>query len=164
MTDRRPLPSSPAALKRMQAARRRDTEPEISLRRYLHASGLRFRVDLPILPRMRRRADILFSKAQVAVFVDGCFWHCCPLHRTFPKANAAWWAEKLRTNRDRDRDTNRRLRKAGWHVERVWEHELPSEAAARIAAAVRQRTGNQKTAKQQPPPLVCRSAPSARLT
>jgi DNA mismatch endonuclease (patch repair protein) len=95
---------------------------------------------MPISAGVRRRADILFSGAKVAVFVDGCFWHCCPLHRTFPKANAAWWAEKLRTNRNRDQDTNRRLRKAGWHVERVWEHELPSEAAARIVAAVRRRS------------------------
>lgn len=139
-SDGRPSASSSAALKRMQATARRDTAPEVSLRRCLHASGLHFRIDTPILPGLRRRADILFSGAKVAVFVDGCFWHCCPLHRTFPKANAAWWAEKLRTNRDRDRDTNRRLRKAGWYVERVWEHESPSEAAARIAATVRSRT------------------------
>lgn len=139
-SDGRPPASSPAALKRMQATRRRDTGPEVSLRRCLHANGFRFRIDMPILPGVRRRADILFSGAKVAVFVDGCFWHCCPIHRSFPKANAAWWAEKLRMNRDRDRDTNRRLRQAGWHVERVWEHELPSEAAARVAAAVRRRT------------------------
>lgn len=92
---------------------------------------------MPVLPGVRRRADILFSGAKVAVFVDGCFWHCCPIHRTFPKANGAWWAKKLQMNRDRDRDTNRQLRRAGWHVERVWEHEMPDKAAARIAAAVR---------------------------
>lgn len=149
MRDQRPLPSSQAALKRMQAARRRDTAPEVSLRRCLHASGLRFRIDRPIVPGMRRRADILFSGAKVAVFVDGCFWHCCPVHRTFPKANAAWWGEKLRANRNRDHDTNRRLRKAGWHVERVWEHERPSEAAARISAAVRRRTRLQNASKRQ---------------
>lgn len=148
--DRRPAASSSAALKRMKATRRRDTKPEVSLRRFLHASGLRFRIDRPILSGIRRRADILFSGAKVAVFVDGCFWHCCPLHRTFPKANAAWWAEKLQTNRKRDRDTNRRLSKAGWYVIRVWEHELPSEAAVRVAAAVRQRTQSQKLKRQLP--------------
>lgn len=148
-SDGRPPPSSRAALKRMQAARPRDTGPEVSLRRCLHAAGLRFRVDMPVLLEVRRRADIVFPGAKVAVFVDGCFWHCCPLHRTFPKANAAWWAEKLRTNRDRDRDTNRRLRKGGWHVERVWEHELPSEAAVRIVAAVRRRARSQNALKQQ---------------
>jgi DNA mismatch endonuclease (patch repair protein) len=105
---------------------------------------------MPILPDVRRRADIIFPGAKVAVFVDGCFWHCCPLHRTLPRANAAWWAEKLRTNRRRDLDTNRRLRKAGWHVERVWEHELPSEAAARIIAAVRRRARSQDAPRQQP--------------
>lgn len=123
----------------MRAARIRDTQPEILLRRCLYSSGLRFRVDKPILSGLRRRADIVFSRAKVAVFVDGCFWHCCPVHGTFPKANAAWWAKKLRTNRNRDRDTDRKLRKEGWHIERVWEHELPNEATARIVAVVRRR-------------------------
>jgi DNA mismatch endonuclease (patch repair protein) len=147
-SDGRPTASSPAALKRMRSARQRDTGPEVSLRRCLHASGLRFRVNRPILPGMMRRADVLFASAKVAVFVDGCFWHCCPVHRTFPKANATWWAEKLRTNRARDLDTNRRLMEAGWHVERVWEHESPSVAAARIVAAVRRRTPHQDTRRQ----------------
>lgn len=120
----------------MQSAKCRDTHPELALRRLLHARGLRFRVDRPILASARR-ADIVFSTAKVAVFVDGCFWHHCPIHRTFPKANAAWWAEKLRTNRRRDLDTNRKLRKAGWHVERVWEHEAPLKAAERIIALLR---------------------------
>jgi DNA mismatch endonuclease (patch repair protein) len=124
----------------MRAARRRDTDAELALRRYLHANGLRFRVDVAIMPDVRRRADIVFSSSKVAVFVDGCFWHYCPIHRTFPKANAAWWADKLKTNRARDLDTNRRLRRAGWHVERVWEHESPSAGAARIIDAVRRRS------------------------
>lgn len=134
----RPAASSPDALKRMQSARRRDTAPEIGLRRELHARGVRFRVDRAILPGARR-ADIVFARARVAVFVDGCFWHCCPTHRTFPKANAAWWADKLKTNRRRDLDTNRKLRKAGWHVERVWEHEPSVNAAKRIIAVLRPR-------------------------
>src|SRR5207237_4362534 len=124
--------SSPAALRRMKSARQRDTKAEIDLRRLLHRAGLRFRVDWPVSAGVRRRADIVFPSARVAVFVDGCFWHCCPRHRTFPKANAEWWAAKLHTNRLRDRDTNRKLAAAGWHVERVWEHERPADAAARI--------------------------------
>lgn len=131
----RPAASSSNALNRMRAARRRDTAPEIELRRELHARGLRFRVDHPILIGARR-ADIVFVRAKVAVFVDGCFWHCCPKHRTFPKANASWWSHKLRANRERDLDTNRKLRKAGWRVERVWEHEAAREAAKRILAAL----------------------------
>lgn len=135
---RRPPASSKDALKRMQSARRRDTGPEIALRRVLHAHGFRFRIDRPILSS-NRRADIVFTRARVAVFIDGCFWHCCPIHGTFPKANAAWWADKLKTNHLRDLDTNRKLRKGGWHVERVWEHEAPLKAAARIMGAVQSR-------------------------
>lgn len=135
----RPSASSPQALRRMQAARQRDTAPEIALRRILHANGMRFRVDLPVMSGVHRRADIVFKKAKLAVFVDGCFWHCCPIHRTFPKANAAWWADKLKTNRRRDAQTNRMLVNQGWHVERVWEHEAPVDAAARIIAALRAR-------------------------
>lgn len=123
----------------MKATRRRDTGAEIAIRSALHARGLRFRVDRAVLPGVRRRADIVFIRAKVAVFVDGCFWHCCPIHQTFPKANAKWWAAKLRTNRQRDSDTNRQLRKAGWLVARVWEHESPTEAVTRIANLLRKR-------------------------
>jgi len=138
----RPAASSAEALKRMQVTRRRDTDPEIAVRRLLHAAGLRFRVDQAVLPGIRRRVDIVFAHARVAVFIDGCFWHCCPKHRTHPKANANWWAEKLRTNQVRDRDTNRRLAAAGWRVERIWEHEDPMRAAARVASIVRARLGS----------------------
>jgi DNA mismatch endonuclease (patch repair protein) len=85
---------------------------------------------------MRRKADLVFSSARVAVFVDGCFWHACPDHGTQPKHNAAWWAEKIATNAERDRDTDRRLAADGWIVVRVWEHEVPEAAAARVAEAV----------------------------
>ena len=82
----------------------------------------------------------MFVRARVAVFVDGCFWHCCPIHQTYPKANADWWATKLHANRQRDIDTNRQLRKAGWLVARVWAHEAPPAVAARITRLVRART------------------------
>jgi DNA mismatch endonuclease, patch repair protein len=119
----------------MVRQRRRDTGPEMAIRRLLHASGLRYRVDAA-LPRMRRRADLVFSSARVAVFIDGCFWHGCPEHGTQPKNNAPWWAEKIRANKERDRDTDRRLAADGWIVLRVWEHEAPELAAARIAEAL----------------------------
>jgi DNA mismatch endonuclease, patch repair protein len=122
----------------MQTTRRRDTRAEVAVRRLLHARGLRFRIDRAVLGP-RRRADIVFVTAKVAVFVDGCFWHSCPRHRTSPKANARWWADKLRTNRRRDLATNRQLRRAGWSVLRIWEHEAPAEAAARIDTIVRAR-------------------------
>lgn len=85
---------------------------------------------------MRRRADIIFPRLRVAVYVDGCFWHGCPLHGTSPKANAQWWREKLDHNRQRDEDTDRVLSAAGWIVVRVWEHEDANEAATRVVAAV----------------------------
>ena len=123
----------------MKSVRQRDTTAEIAIRRLLHARGLRYRVDRPALNALRRRADILFTGARVAVFVDGCFWHSCPAHGTLPNANAGWWAAKLATNRRRDADTDVRLRGAGWAVVRVWEHESPAQAAKRIAEVVRRR-------------------------
>lgn len=119
----------------------RDTPAELAIRRLLHSMGLRYRVDVRADPALRRRADVVFSRAKVAVFVDGCFWHACPDHGTSPKSNAAWWEEKLRTNVARDRDTDQRLRSAGWAVVRVWEHEDPASAAAAIAEVVAARKG-----------------------
>jgi DNA mismatch endonuclease, patch repair protein len=130
-----PRASSPDALARMVRQRRRDTRPELAIRRLLHAQGLRYRVDAP-LPGMRRRADLVFGSARVAVFVDGCFWHGCPEHGTQPKRNAAWWATKIAANAERDRDTDRRLAADGWTAMRVWEHECPEVAAARITEAI----------------------------
>jgi DNA mismatch endonuclease (patch repair protein) len=100
--------------------------------------GLRFRVDWP-LPVTRRRADLAFVGAKLAVFVDGCFWHGCPEHRTWPKANAEWWREKLHSNVRRDRDTDALLKAAGWTVLRFWEHEDASRAARTIRRTVAKR-------------------------
>lgn len=79
----------------MVANRRRDTSPELALRSALHRSGLRFRVDQPLPFDRRRRADIVFPRQKIAVFVDGCFWHGCPEHYSAPKANADLWREKV---------------------------------------------------------------------
>jgi len=136
---KRPKASSPDALRRMKATRRRDTAAEMAIRSALHTRGLRFRVDRSILPGVRRRADIVFVTAKVAVFVDGCFWHCCPIHQTYPKANMKWWTAKLQANRQRDADTNRQIREAGWFVARIWEHESPGDAITRIVKLVQLR-------------------------
>lgn len=122
---------------RMARQRTRDTGAEWALRRLLHSRGLRYRVDavLPGLPR--RRADILFPRQMVAVFVDGCFWHACPEHKTSPRNNADWWASKLDRNVQRDRETDTHLSELGWNVVRIWEHEDPEHAADRVEAAVR---------------------------
>jgi DNA mismatch endonuclease, patch repair protein len=118
----------------------RDTAPELRLRSALHALGLRYRVHVRPIPELRRTADIVFARARVAVFVDGCFWHSCPEHGTMPSSNEAWWAAKLSRNVTRDADTDSRLAAAGWLVVRVWEHEDPAAATSRVADTVRRRT------------------------
>jgi DNA mismatch endonuclease (patch repair protein) len=117
----------------------RDTAPELALRQALHASGLRYRVQRQLLSGVRRRADVVFGPAKVAVFVDGCFWHGCPKHASWPKHNRDFWREKIEANRRRDHDTDARLAADGWLVVRVWEHEDPLLAAEHIAATVRAR-------------------------
>jgi len=133
----RPVPSSAAVSARMSRARRRDTAPEVSVRREAHRRGLRYRVDrtLPGLPR--RRADMVFPAPRVVVFVDGCFWHSCPAHASTPAANREWWVAKLARNQERDRDTDAHLRGLGWTVLRFWEHEEPVGVVDVIERAVR---------------------------
>jgi DNA mismatch endonuclease (patch repair protein) len=135
-----PHPSSPSATATMKSNRRRDTTPELALRSALHRLGLRFRVDSAPLPDLaRRRADIVFRRAQVAVFVDGCFWHGCPAHGTVPRSNAGYWVPKLHRNRERDAETDAALEMAGWLPIHVWGHDDPQEAATRIKAEVTSR-------------------------
>lgn len=123
----------------MQATKQRDTRPELALRSALHRHGLRFRVHRVPVSGFRRRADIIFPRDKVAVFLDGCFWHGCPEHMTWPVANAQWWRKKIEGNRLRDRGTDKVLQSAGWSVLRVWEHEDAEIAARRIAGLVRKQ-------------------------
>ena len=129
--------SSAASRKVMQGNRSRDTTPELAVRRRLHADGLRFRVAHRPKPGLNRTADIVFTKQRIAVFIDGCYWHACPQHRTVARANATYWSEKLARNVARDADTTSRLQDAGWTVLRFWEHEDPEAVAATVAIAVR---------------------------
>ena len=123
----------------MQAVRRRDTDGEVALRTILHRKGFRYRIDCSPLLGLRARADLVFTKARVAVFVDGCFWHGCPVHATWPKANANWWKSKILSNMDRDARVNRTLEDAGWIVVRVWAHEPPARAACRVQRLLARR-------------------------
>jgi DNA mismatch endonuclease (patch repair protein) len=120
----------------MARVRQKGTRCEVELRRALHARGLRYRLQVPLLTKPRRVADIVFRRRKLAIFVDGCFWHGCPEHGTSPKSNADFWRDKIETNKRRDLDTNRRLTEAGWRVLRVWEHEDAEEAADRIMEAL----------------------------
>ncbi|MFI9537439.1 very short patch repair endonuclease [Nocardia fusca] len=130
-------PTDAATSARMSRQRRAHTAPELALRRELHRRGLRYFVDRAPIRGQRRRADVVFPRRRIAVYVDGCFWHRCPDHATDPKNNAAWWAEKLAGNVARDRATDAALREAGWQVVRIWEHEDPVRAADRVQAVLR---------------------------
>ena len=123
----------------MSAQLSRNTKIEIRLRSLLHARGLRYRVHQRPLSRHRRTADVVFTRAKVAVYVDGCFWHGCPLHGTWPKRNSDFWRDKIEANMRRDRETDASLTEAGWMPVHVWEHEDTQQAAGRIAALVRSR-------------------------
>lgn len=132
-------PTSPGISARMRRQRSRDTKPERALRAELYSRGLRYRVHRRPISTLRRQADIVFLGARLAVFVDGCWWHACPLHASWPQTNEVFWRSKIERNRERDRETTTALVEAGWLVERVWEHEGADVAASRIAALVRQR-------------------------
>lgn len=123
----------------MQGNRSIDTRPEVALRSELHRIGLRFRKNHRALEGVRCRPDIVFRRARLVVFVDGCFWHRCPEHGTSPRANAPYWRVKLDRNVERDRRNDLAFSEAGWAVIRVWEHEDPATAADRVATLVRAR-------------------------
>ncbi|MEU1512258.1 very short patch repair endonuclease [Streptomyces sp. NPDC005811] len=124
--------SSPATRASMQSNKGRDTKPELALRSAVHALGLRYIVSARPLPKVRRTADLVFTRVRLAVFMDGCYWHGCPEHHTPAATNASYWTDKVETNRRRDRQTDQWLREAGWEVIRVWEHEDPKIAARRV--------------------------------
>lgn len=132
-------PKDESVHRRMQKQATQDTECERLLRSELHTSGLRFRLHRRPVPEIKRTADIVFGPAKVAVFVNGCFWHGCPEHATWPKTNEDFWRNKIQGNRRRDRETEDLLGEEGWVVVTVWEHEDPGEAAERIRQAVRRR-------------------------
>ncbi|WP_344665981.1 very short patch repair endonuclease [Catenulispora yoronensis] len=121
----------------MRGNRSKDTKPEKRLRSQLHALGLRYNVGKRPVPTVRRTADVVFTKARVAIFIDGCYWHGCPDHYRPARQNGEFWSQKIHANQQRDADTDRIMAEAGWRVVRVWEHEDPSEAAQRIADLVR---------------------------
>ena len=107
--------------------------PEAALKKIFTHQGLQPQYNVMPIAGLRREVDILFDAHQVAVFVDGCFWHGCPKHSRPTKSNTKWWADKIETNRKRDRSTTRMLRQRGYAVLRVWEHEDPERAVERIA-------------------------------
>ena len=145
-----PAPSSEAVSNVMRGNRKTGSRPEASLRRELHAKGLRYRKN----PSVRTsvgvvRPDLAFAGPKVAVFVDGCFWHSCPVHGNTPGTNRDYWEPKLRRNRERDRQVTEALTADGWVVVRVWEHEPLASAATAVVTAV--RAGTVKASQRRPP-------------
>lgn len=122
--------SSEGNRRSMQANKGRDTTPELLIRRLLHAGGFRYRVNFRPLATLRRTADIVFTRARLAVFIDGCFWHGCPVHYKRPGINRDYWDLKVARNRERDVETNESLIANGWHVLRIWEHEAVADPDA----------------------------------
>ena len=137
----RPSPLNAIVRRNMRTMPTRNSSPEMELRRVLHGGGLRYRLHAASLPG---RPDITFAAGKVAVFVDGCFWHACPVHGTLPRNNRAWWRQKLLANRRRDREKDRQLEALGWLAIHVWEHENMNVAASRIARIVRAAAGQRR--------------------
>ncbi|MEU3657019.1 very short patch repair endonuclease [Streptomyces sp. NPDC032161] len=129
-------PSSPGVSARMSRQPSRDTTPEVAVRKLLHASGYRYRINARVPGMSRRTMDIAFTRAKVAIFLDGCFWHGCPVHATQPKSNAEWWRQKLDRNMARDKETTTHLESQGWTVLRFWEHESVEDVMGKVTATV----------------------------
>lgn len=117
----------------MSRIRGRDTGPEVRLRKALWSSGVRYRLrsQLPGHP------DLVFHRARVAVFVDGCFWHGCPQHFVQPRSNGDFWRTKLERNIARDREVDVELAQLGWKAVRVWEHEIDADPTAAAESVIR---------------------------
>ena len=134
-------PASPAASRiAVSASAKRDTGPELLLRRALRGKGVRYKLDVASLPG---RPDLVVPTARLAVFCDGDFWHGRHLQRRLKKLaighNATYWTSKIKSNVARDRRIRRSLRKAGWTVLRLWESDVrqdPARAADKILAVV----------------------------
>jgi DNA mismatch endonuclease, patch repair protein len=122
----------------MAAVRRTDTKLEVRVRSMVHRRGLRYRKDYPVrVAGHLVRPDIAFTRAKVAVFIDGCFWHLCPDHGQIPASNTAFWKDKLERNAARDLEQTRALESAGWTVLRIWEHVSIEDAVQSIVNAAR---------------------------
>lgn len=131
-----PDPLSESVRQRFRDQRVRDTAAELAVRHAAHAAGLRYRVNTRPSSELRVKADMVFTRARVVVFIDGCFWHGCPEHFIPPKNNAEWWAAKIQANRERDTRSRNELLSRGWRVVSVWEHADPSAALNQIREAL----------------------------
>lgn len=129
--------ASSATVRRcMQSNKPRDNRLELAIRSAVHGAGLRYRTHVRPVSGVRCEADLIFTRRRIAVFIDGCFWHACPEHATWPATNAGWWRRKIEENAARDRRNDTELRQAGWTVLRIWEHEGIDRTVNRIVEVV----------------------------
>lgn len=136
-----PHPTSSSVSAVMRSNQKVNTRPELAVRRLLHGRGLRYRVNHQlILPDLKVRPDIVFTRKRIAVFIDGCFWHGCTEHGTKPRANQAYWRRKIEGNQARDQRIDSVLRAHGWIVLRVWEHEPPDLVAQMVESVFLSRS------------------------
>ena len=145
---RAPQASSPEVRRVMCSVRSEDTRAEQQLRRELHREGLRFRKNQKPETNIRCKADIVFRRARVCVFIDGCFWHGCPTHFHPPKKNQAWWIEKIMDNIDRDRKQAELLSKRGWMIIRVWEHDIEKNVPINLILWIKNIVMRRKAGKE----------------
>lgn len=143
-----PPASSPAVRAVMQGNRAQDTRPELAVRSSLHRLGLRFHKHAQPLKGLRCKADVVFPREKVAVFVDGCFWHGCSEHGRVPSDRNGYWAAKLGRNMERDQRNNKALAAAGWLALRYWEHEDPGRVSLDVQAAVLRRRAHATTSSR----------------
>jgi len=139
---RAPRASSAVVRRVMQANTGRETRPEQIVRSFLHRRGLRFRKDLRPIQALRCAADVVLPRVKVCIFIDGCFWHGCPKHFHVPATNSEWWAEKIEANRIRDRRNNKILKRNGWLVIRLWEHQITPTALRRLESKIGARVSS----------------------
>ena len=141
------LKTTPERSRLMGRVRHANTEPEITLRQALFRAGLRYRIKAKV--RLPGSPDLVFPRARVVIFVDGCFWHGCPVHGTWPKTNRNFWASKIKRNRDRDRAADRALRVLGWYPVRIWEHAIRNELARCVARLNRKVRSSERTTRKR---------------
>ena len=157
-----PEASSADALARMKRQKGEGTKPELVVQSLLEAAGAVFEAQAKVLHGVRRRADFVFREEKIAIFVDGCFWHACPVHATWPKANAEWWKAKIEANQQRDRDTDARLEAAGWRVVRIWECEAVADDPCLLARFRALRLGATSSPPASSAPVDASSAPPTK--
>lgn len=133
------MASTPQVSERMSRHPRKDTGPELALRRLMFSAGLRYRVHMRVPDLPRRTIDVAFPRKKIAVFIDGCFWHGCPQHGMLPRSNHEWWRQKIEHNRRRDVETSSHLNDLGWDVFRFWCHEDFAIAVEIVATRVREK-------------------------